>query len=345
MHTDSSLGLGQLQGMNVTGSEGARLPLGEFLTQSHTTEFLVIQGGERVAHWSADPAASSPVAPLFSISKSVVGVIAGALIERGDLDPNRWSATYVPEIAGGGYRGTSVRDLLDMRTGGDHHETHDAGGELAHLVATQDGSPQAPYGSVHDMVSGIERVGRHEGPFCYRSLDTEALGWVIERATGVAMDVLADEMVFGPLGCVGAVFAKDVQGDVIHSGGLAMSAADVAKLGTMILNSGAIGGHQVVSPYFVKDLRQGNPGDADSETQGSYRNQFWVPQRGGRELLALGVHGQMLWMDGASDTVLVKLSTWPEPSNPALLSATYACARACAAARDGGANHDIAVRR
>ncbi len=332
MLPDASQDLGEL---SVPGVTGGPQSLNEFLTKSFTTALLVVHEGKVAYTWSFRPSGLTEVLPCYSITKSVLGVVAGALIERGDLDPDRGAVTYVPELAAGGYRGVTVRDLLDMRTGGDYRETHDSGGELARLIMSRDGMPGAAFESVHDMVSRIERVGHHDGPFAYRSLDTEALGWVMERAAGTAMDLLAEEIVLGPLGCAAAMFSKDSHGHVAQSGGLWMRPVDVARFGTMVLNSGAVGGHNIVSPFFVKDLRVGHPCDAKMGSEGSYRNQFWVPQRGGRELLALGIHGQMLWMDAASDTVFVKLSAWPRPTDPALLSTTYAVARACAAALDG----------
>ncbi len=322
------------------------MPLEQFLTDSFTTVLLILHRGNSVYEWSAKSGALTDVLPCYSITKSVIGVVAGALMERGDLDPERGVVTYVPELASGGYRGVTVRDLLDMRTGDDYRETYDSDGELARLTMSRERSPGAPFESVRDMLCRIERVGRHDGPFAYRSLDTEALGWVIERATGTSMDVLADEIVLGPLGCVGGVFARDAQGHVSQSGGLSMRPVDVTRFGVMMLNSGAVGDQQIVSPFFVKDLRAGHRSDSTAGIgQGSYRNQFWVPVRGGRELLALGIHGQMLWMDAASDTLFVKLSTWPTPSDPTMLSATYAVAQACATALDEGAPPEITLPR
>ncbi len=340
MPPDDSQGLSDLP---VTGTLGRSQPLGDFLRDSFTTAALVLHQGGVVYEWEAQAGALGEVLPCFSITKSIVGVVACALMERGDLDPDRGVVTYVPEMAGGGYRGVTVCDLLDMRTGGEYRESYEPGSELAQLALTQAQAPGALYGSVHDMVCRIEHVGVHDGPFAYRSLDTEALGLILERASGASMEDLVHDLILGPLGCEGVVFARDVHGRVAPSGGLAMRPMDVARFGSMILNSGAVGDQQVVSPLFVKDLRAGHPCDAEVEGEGSYRNQFWVPTRGGRELLALGIHGQMLWMDAASDTVFVKLSTWPTPSDPPLLSATYAVARACATALDTRPPRDITL--
>ncbi len=330
----------------VPTADGSHQSLEHFLEESFTTSLIVLHRGETVYEWSRDPAAMDQPQPIYSITKSVVGVVAGALIEAEALDPDRRVITYVPELRHGGYRAVTVRDLLDMRTGDDYRETYGPAGELAQLISTQILAVDAPFASVHDMLSRIDRVGRHDGPFAYRSLDTEALGWVLERATTTRMDMLATEIVLGPLGCEGAVFEVDALGDVLHSGGLRMRPVDVARFGAMILNSGAVGDRHIVSPFFVKDLRAGHPCDDTPRVgEGSYRNQFWVPIRGGRELLALGIHGQMLWMDAETDTVFCKLSSWPTPSDPDLMTTTYAVARACAAALTERPHRDITIPR
>ncbi|MGB3258943.1 MAG: serine hydrolase [Ornithinimicrobium sp.] len=328
----------------VPGPGGVSQSLEQFLVDSFTTSLLVLHHGEPVFSWSRTPEALQEPQPGYSITKSVLGVVAGSLIQDEALEPERGVITYVPELAQGGYRGVTVRDLLDMRTGGDYREAYGPDDELTQLVAARAAVPEGPFDSVRDLLCRVPRVGLHDGPFAYRSLDTEALGWVIERATGSRMDQLAHELVLQPLGCEGAVFELDGRGEVLHSGGLSLRPVDFARFGSMILGSGAIGDRQIVSPFFVKDLRAGHPCDAESGG-GSYRNQFWVPVCGGRELLALGIHGQMLWMDASSDLVFLKLSDWPRPSNPELLSTTYAVARRCAAALSESDHRDITVPR
>ncbi|MGO1325345.1 MAG: serine hydrolase, partial [Brevibacterium aurantiacum] len=54
---------------------------------------------------------------LMSVSKSLVGTVAGVLAGAGDLDPSRLVTDYVPELAASGYAGATVRHILDMRSG------------------------------------------------------------------------------------------------------------------------------------------------------------------------------------------------------------------------------------
>ncbi len=92
----------------------------------------------------------------------------------------------------------TVRDLFDMRTGSDYRESHDdPDGEVAQLGRCL--GAEQPMG-LRDLVLGSPRVGVHHGPFCYRSLDTELLGWVLERAARKPLLELVAETILRPLG-------------------------------------------------------------------------------------------------------------------------------------------------
>ena len=48
---------------------------------------------------------------------------------------------------------------------------------------------------------------------------------------------------------------------------------------------------------------------------GSYKNQWWHMGNERGNVSAIGIHGQHLWLDPPTDSVIVKLSTWPEPDS------------------------------
>ena len=54
---------------------------------------------------------------LMSVSKSLLGLLAGVVAAGGDLEPERPVTAYIPEVAGTAYRGATIRRLLDMRAG------------------------------------------------------------------------------------------------------------------------------------------------------------------------------------------------------------------------------------
>jgi CubicO group peptidase (beta-lactamase class C family) len=124
----------------------------------------------------------------------------------------------------------------------------------------------------------------------------------------------------------------DHAGTAVHDGGLSTTLRDLARFGQMLLDGGeSTAGEQVLPDWWLQDAATG---DADSRDAfaasptdsrmpgGMYRNQFWVPYPDRDVLLCLGIYGQMVYVDPASGMVAVKMSSWPVPQDPAMLSAT-----------------------
>ena len=98
----------------------------------------------------------------------------------------------------------------------------------------------------------------------------------------------------------------------------------------LLLDDGSVGGRHVVPEDWLRQARhidadiRGAFAASDSEPVlpgGWYRNQFWfVPGPSGDILLCLGIHGQMVFVDHATRTVAVKLSSWPTAQDPPICS-------------------------
>ena len=333
-----------LLGLPVRGADGSVRSVGEHLTRTRTDAFLVMHDGVLVLEWYAAPRTREAPLALMSVTKSVIGCLAGVLVSRGRVDPDCPAAHWVPEIATTGYAGVTVRDLLDMRAGTDYRESHeDPDGEVVQLGRCLTGERSE---GIHDLLTSSTRIATHGGPFCYRSLDTELLGWVVERASRKPIAQLVEEWILAPLGAErDGSMAVDARGVASAAGGLALTGRDVARFGQMLLDGGAAGRHQVVPPEWVKDIRvgaddsieafrrrvvEGSAADVPGPASAMYRNQFWVPEKGGRAFLALGIYGQYVRVDGDSGTVVVKLSSWTRPQDPERFTDGLACAEACA---------------
>ena len=89
----------------------------QILDSTFTDGLLVLHDGAVVTERYFEGMTASTRHLVMSVSKSIVGCVAGVLVERGQLDPRAAVTAYVPEVAGSGYDGASVRDVLDMRTG------------------------------------------------------------------------------------------------------------------------------------------------------------------------------------------------------------------------------------
>ena len=271
---------------------------------------------------------------LMSVTKSVVGCIAGILVEQGLLDPGEQARSYVPEIVGSGYDGATVRHLLNMRTGVEFREeytNHDA--EVRVMERYMGWRPGEDHDEAGGMYFYLTKLGTdtdHGGPFVYRSADTDMLGWVCERAAGARMADLISLLIWQPMGAeFDAEITCDGVGSAIHDGGMSARARDVARFGQLVLEDGYVRDTSIVPERWLREARALDPdirgafAASDSEpvlTGGWYRNQFWfVPGPLGDLQLCLGIHGQMVLLDRATRTVSVKLSSWPHPQDSAVL--------------------------
>jgi CubicO group peptidase (beta-lactamase class C family) len=326
--------------------DGSTATAAEIFAGTYTDALVVLHDGNLVAErYDAGMTAATPHL-LMSVSKSLVGCVAGVLTDRGLLDPGARVTAYVPEAGSSGYAGATVRNLLDMRTGVAFRETYTALDAEVRVMERSMGwrPPRAgdPEGAYPYLVT-LGQDGPHGGEFCYRSADTDMLGWVCERASGTRMADLISTLIWQPIGAErDGEITCDPLGSAIHDGGVSATARDLARFGQMLVNDGRAQGYPVVPEAWLAGTRA--PGaevreafavtDNEFVLPGSwYRNQFWViPGSGGPVLVCLGIYGQLIYADRAARTVVVKLSSWPDPQNTAYLLDTL---RACAALAAG----------
>jgi CubicO group peptidase (beta-lactamase class C family) len=322
--------VGHVEVHRLDGSSGS---VDDVLRDTWTDAVVVLHEGRLVGERYLSGMTAGTPHLLMSVSKSIVGCVAGILAGEGPLSPDRSVSDYVPEIAGSGYDGATVRHLLDMRTGVRFREAYtEPDAEVRVMERSMGWRPIHPHDPIgaYAYLTTLGHEGPHGDHFTYRSADTDMLGWVCERASGTRMADLVSQRIWVPMGAEqDAELTCDAVGTAIHDGGISAIARDLARFGQLLLDDGRVGETQVVPEEWLVHSRTPDPGVraafASSENEpflpgGWYRNQFWfVPGRSGDVLLCLGIHGQMVHVDRATRTVAVKLSSWPEAQNAAYL--------------------------
>lgn len=315
----------------VVRVDGTESTVGRVLADTYTDAFVVLHDGALVAEWYCAEGTHARTHALMSVTKSVVSCVAAALADRGLLDTSVPVSAYIPELAGSGYGGATVSQVLDMRSGVRFGEDYtDLKSEVRQLALSEAG--------IYPYLTGLQAEAPHGQRFLYRSAETDVAGWVCERVSGLPMAELMSTLIWQPMGAeFDAEILCDPKGTAYHDGGLCATARDVARFGQLLLDGGtAVDGAGEVRTVFGPGwLRDSSTADATSRALfadspagsslpgGWYRNQFWFrPGRFGDVLLCLGIHGQMVHISRRTRTVCVKFSTWPEPQNPRFLQDT-----------------------
>jgi CubicO group peptidase (beta-lactamase class C family) len=329
----------QLTDLGCHDADGESTTVGAIMKATETDGWMVVHDGRILTEQYAGAMEPATLHLLMSVSKSIVGILVGALVSEGVINVDEQVATYVPELAQSGYLGATVRHLLDMRSGIDFSEDYlnpDSGvRQLEQAVGwAPRRSPHVPP-ALRGFLLTLGQAREHGGPYEYRSCETDVLGWVCEAAAGQRFPKLAGELIWSRLGNdFDANIGVDAEGTGLFDGGMSAALCDLARFGVMIAHDGtSLTNHQVVPEAWTADSFTGGPDSREAfasspdDTRmpgGMYRNQFWLPWPDRQVLLCLGIHGQMIYVNRASGLVAVKLSSWPTPQDSWKLFSTLA---------------------
>jgi CubicO group peptidase (beta-lactamase class C family) len=317
----------------TTTTDGSSTTVGAVMAATATDGWAVAHRGALVAEEYLDGMSAQTRHLLFSVSKSLVAAVVGALHEAGAIDPDAPVTAYVPALANCGYAGATVRHLLDMRSGIAFSENPlDPTAEIHLLDQAMGWAPRTVDGpaTLQDFLLTLRQKSAHGGPFEYRSCETDVLGWICEVAGGRRMPELMSELLWSRIGAqCDATIAVDAVGTGFFDGGVSACLTDMIRFGTLLLRDGvSLTGEQVVPAAWIADTLDGGPGSraafaacpGDTELPGGmYRNQVWVPYPGSNVVLCLGMCGQMIYVNRAAEVVAAKVSTQPHSHEPHML--------------------------
>jgi len=315
------------------------------LADTWTDGFLVLHRGRIVAERYFNGMTPDTTHLLMSVSKSVTSTIAGVLAGRGVIDVTSSVADVVPDLAGTSFEGATIQHLLDMRAGTKFDETYEDPEadvrvyEQVYLWRPRGGRP-LPADALGYFAT-LRNDGEHGGPFRYRSILTDVLAWVLERASGTRLHELIARELWQPMGAeFDAEITVDAHGNPMADGGVCATLRDVARFGQLFLEGGRRNRRQIVPREWIDDTIRGAPDGARAFVEGDdppgypkgahYRNCWWVDEPEAPFFHASGINGQNVFVHVPSRTVVAKFSTWPVAWRPSLRRATAQCVLAIA---------------
>jgi CubicO group peptidase (beta-lactamase class C family) len=313
-----------LDGLAFAESDGRRMTIADMLEETYTDGFILLHRGRIVFERYMNGMTPATLHLSQSVSKSLVGVLIGITNAAGAIDLDATLSRYVPELSRSGYGDATIAQVLDMRSGVRFVENYsDPNSDAALLDRACNWKPSEltdPNG-IYELILRLKKERPHGGHFSYRSVETDVLAWVLERATSVGLAELMSDRLWQPMGAErDASFTVDRVGTCLADGGLNACLRDYARFGQMMLDEGSIGGHQIVPASWVAACRTGDV-SAFKPLYGArfaafpnacYSRQFWVLDRSLGLHAAFGVFGQMIYLNPVTQSVAVKLSSWPD---------------------------------
>ncbi len=315
-----------LDELRLDDGQGNVLNLYDWQRSTYTDALLILHRG-RIVYERYD-AGMTPRQPhaLNSLSKSLVGLLARQLILEGRIDPGAPVSRYLPELKDSAWSDATVQQTLDMTTGVQYEEDFGkpSSGVFQYLMAAGLLPPQAGHAGPPHLLAylpTVKKSGEHGAGFQYKSVDTEVMGWLLQRVSGQRLSDLLSERIWAPLGAgEDAYLWTDGHGGQVASVGISATARDLARLGEMLRRGGRSQDRQVLDPRVVAELRKGgDPEKFKAAGQApragySYHDYWWIPHDDDGTFEAKGLNGQHLHINPASEMVLVKFSSHPVPN-------------------------------
>lgn len=309
--------------------DGASMTWAQSLSANYTDGIVVLHEGVVVYERYAGCLDDAGKHGAMSVTKSLTGLLGEMLVAEGKLDETAKVATIVPELAKSAFGDATVGQVLDMTTGLSYNEDYsDPDADVWRYGAAGNPLPKpADYSGPRSYFEYLETVakdGEHGLAFGYKTINTDALGWIIARATGKSVADLLAERIWSKMGAEqDAYYTVDSIGTPFAGGGLNAGLRDLARIGQLMLDGGVINGERLIPEAAIERIRAGGDKSAFEKAgyallKGwSYRGMWWVTHNENGAFMARGVHGQAIYVDPKARMVIARFASNPQAGNAA----------------------------
>ena len=299
----------------------------ESLEANYTDGMLIVHGGKIVYERFFGCLDETGKHGAMSMTKSLTGLLAEMLVVEGKLDDSALVSTIIPELADSAFGNATVRQVMDMTTGLAYSEDY-SDPEADIWIYSRAASP-LPKPADYDGPDGyfeylqtVQPEGSHGEAFHYKTINTDTLGWIVSRVSGMEVTELLSERIWSRMGAEqDSYMTVDGKGTPFAGGGLSAGLRDLGRIGLLMLNEGEINGQRLFSSEVVANIRGGGSKKAFARagyktlTGGSYRSMWWMFHNEHGAYAARGVHGQTIYVDPEADMVIVRLASFPTAKN------------------------------
>jgi CubicO group peptidase (beta-lactamase class C family) len=302
----------------------------ESLDANYTDGVLILHRGRIVYERYFGALDEFGVHAAMSMTKSLTGLLAEILVAEGRLDERAMVAEIVPELAASAFGDATVRQVMDMTTGVRFSEKYaDPNADIWVYSAAASPLPKPPGytgpNGYFEYLETVAKAGPHGEAFGYKTINSDALGWILGRVTGRSVAALLSERIWSRMGAEqDAYFTVDGKGTPFAGGGLSAGMRDLGRIGQIMLDGGVIDGTRLFPASAVETIRAGGDRAAFAKAGfstlpgASYRSMWWVFHDDHGAFAARGVHGQTIYVDPAARMVIVRLASHPSAANAAI---------------------------
>lgn len=268
-----------------------------------TTGFLVVHRDSLLFEKYWENANEETVSNSFSMAKSIVGILIGCALKDGLIQSvDQPVGDFIPSFKEASKDDITIRHLLTMSSGLDFKEDY---------VSVFSWPAEAYYGpDVNSLTLKGNAVLKPGTVWQYKGGDTQLLGMILNKVTGMSVSEYAALKLWKPIGAEQAAYwSKDDVGTVKVSCCYYATARDFAKIGRLYKQFGQWGERQIVdSAYVAAAITPAPLVDVHQKPVVKYGYQWWLMQYKKQDIIYMrGIRGQYVFVIPAMDLIVVRL--------------------------------------
>lgn len=269
-----------------------------------TVALLIIQNGKilyenYIGNYSKDYKTNS-----FSMAKSITTSLLFKAIQDGYIKSLDQPLTdFLPDFKGKFASGTTVGDLASMSSGLNWNENYYSPFSMTAQAYYDDG--------LEDLILDLAITEKPGQNFKYLSGNTQLLGMVIEKATGISLSEYLSQSFWRPLGMndFGLWQLDEENGIEKTYCCISTNARNYSKFGQLYLNKGNWKGQQIIDSSFVELATRPR-----FQNSPEYGYGFWLSNYKDKDIFAMrGILGQYVISIPEDNLMIVRLGHQRDP--------------------------------
>lgn len=222
--------------------DGALKQLLDRGASTQSDAIVIWQDGHELGHYYAKGTAPGAI-ELMSVTKSVVALAIGPLLANGRIKSlDQPVADFYPEWRQGQKAKVTIRMIMNHTSG------------IQNVPRTDVEIYPAP--DAIQLALAAELSSKPGDRPSYNNKAVNLLSGIIEKAAGKPMDVFLRDGLFHDMDIHPGRWEKDKAGHPYAMAGLPLTAADLGKLGELVLSKGNWRGRQLIPATYIDALMQ-----------------------------------------------------------------------------------------
>jgi CubicO group peptidase (beta-lactamase class C family) len=307
--------LGQTIELDSRKIDASDETLEKFLIAHRTLSFLIIRNDTILYQYFDHSLKDSSIVTSFSVAKAFVSALVGIAISEGKIpDKNTSIVSYFPELANQGFEPVTIEHLLDHTSGIHFKESKNhVGGALEFYWGN----------NLSKDIFNIHPVFPPGEHFEYSNINSQLLGLILERATGMKLSQYLQEKIWKPIGMEypASWSLSNYRADGIEKAFCCLNArtVDFAKFGRLYLKKGNWNGTQIIPEEWIDTTLHSSKAAGQRLT---YHYNWGIGPKKYGSFYAIGLYGQFIYVYPEKNVIIVRFGKSDTGYNPPFLYQT-----------------------